>query len=101
MSKTTLEFYRDMDIVYISEDKEYCVPICGDNIPFHTIEEAREFIDNWYESAAHEELRYAVNFMDDEIREKLHSELAPCTDEEFLERYKQEHFEKYGEEFTF
>lgn len=26
-------------------------------------------------------------FMDDEIREKVHYELAPCEPEEFLERY--------------
>lgn len=41
-----------------------------------------------------------VNLMDDELREQVHAELAPCTDEVFLERYKQLHFEKYGEEFT-
>ena len=41
-----------------------------------------------------------VNMMDDEIREDLHQEIAPCTDEEFLEEYKKRHFEKYGEEFT-
>jgi hypothetical protein len=28
-----------------------------------------------------------VNMMDDEIREQVHMELAPCTDEEFLARY--------------
>ena len=28
-----------------------------------------------------------VNLMDDEIREQVHMELAPCTDEEFLARY--------------
>lgn len=42
----------------------------------------------------------AVILMDDEIREELHSELAPCTDEEFLREYEKRHFEKYGEEFT-
>ena len=28
-----------------------------------------------------------VDLMDDEIREKVHSELAPCTNIEFLRRY--------------
>ena len=28
-----------------------------------------------------------VNAMDDEIREKVHAELAPCTNTEFLNRY--------------
>jgi hypothetical protein len=41
----------------------------------------------------------AVNLMDDEIREELHNEMAPCTDLEFLEEYMKRHEEKYGEEF--
>ena len=28
-----------------------------------------------------------VNLMDDEVRERVHAELAPCTEEEFLTRY--------------
>lgn len=42
----------------------------------------------------------AVELMDNEIREKLHNKIAPCTNEEFLEAYKKEHYKKYGEEFT-
>ena len=40
-----------------------------------------------------------VMLMDDEIRERLNRELAPCTDEEFLAAYMEEHEKKYGEEF--
>ena len=43
---------------------------------------------------------FVVEFMDDELREQVHSELAPCTEEEFLDRYCELHFEKYGEKFT-
>lgn len=39
-----------------------------------------------------------VNLMDDEIREQVHAELAPCTEEEFLKRYQQQHVAKYGSE---
>ena len=39
--------------------------------------------------------------MDDDIREELHAELAPCTEEEFLEAYEKAHFGKYGEEFIY
>lgn len=42
----------------------------------------------------------AVALMDDEIREELHRELAPCTEEEFLRAYEKRHLEKYGEPFT-
>lgn len=38
--------------------------------------------------------------MDDEIREELHAEMAPCTDQEFFDAYLDRHYAKYGEEFT-
>jgi len=42
----------------------------------------------------------AVNLMDDEIREELHSQLAPCTDQDFMDAYVKAHAEKFdGEEF--
>ena len=53
---------------------------------------AKWIIKNGYYEAA-------VNLMDDEIREELHNEMAPCTDLEFLEEYMKRHEEKYGEEF--
>ena len=40
-----------------------------------------------------------VNMMDDDIREQVHDELAPCTDQEFLDRYCQVHCQVFGEEF--
>lgn len=42
----------------------------------------------------------AVNLMDDEIREALHAELAPCTEQEFFDAYCKAHEEKYGDEFA-
>lgn len=41
----------------------------------------------------------AVNLMDDELREEIHAEKAPCTQEEFLREYEKRHFEKFGEKF--
>jgi hypothetical protein len=41
----------------------------------------------------------AVQMMDDEIREQLHEDLAPCTDQEFFTAYERAHAEKYGEEW--
>jgi hypothetical protein len=42
----------------------------------------------------------AVALMDDEIREQVHAEKAPCFPQDFLDRYCELHEEKYGEEFT-
>lgn len=41
----------------------------------------------------------AVSLMDDEIREDLNRELAPCTEQEFFQAYEKAYEEKYGEEF--
>ena len=41
----------------------------------------------------------AVMLMDDEIREYLHFEIAPCTEQEFFTAYEKAHAEKYGEEW--
>lgn len=42
-----------------------------------------------------------VELMDDELREQVHDELAPCTEEEFFARYCELHEQKYGEPFEF
>lgn len=41
----------------------------------------------------------AENMMDDEIREELHNELAPCTNQEFMDAYLARHLTKYQEQF--
>jgi len=42
----------------------------------------------------------AVNLMDDEIREEVHADLAPCTEQKFMNEYARRHKQKFGEEFT-
>ena len=43
----------------------------------------------------------AVNLMDDEIRERLHDEMAGCcTEQEFIDAYSREHAIKFDEEFV-
>lgn len=44
--------------------------------------------------------RAAVALMDDEIREQVHTEKAPCFPQDFLDRYCELHEEKYDEAFT-
>lgn len=39
----------------------------------------------------------AVNLMDDDLREEIHFDLAPCTDQEFFDEYVKRHEEKFGE----
>lgn len=42
----------------------------------------------------------AVMLMDDELREMLHDELSPCSNQEFIEEYARRHKEKFGEDFA-
>lgn len=39
----------------------------------------------------------SVMYMDDDIREEIHSDLAPCTEQEFFDAYCKAHEEKFGE----
>lgn len=41
----------------------------------------------------------AVNLMDDDIREELHLEMAPCSEQEFFDAYCSAHEKAFGEEF--
>ena len=41
----------------------------------------------------------AVNLMDDDLREVVHAQFAPCSDQEFYNQYCELHYESYGEEF--
>lgn len=41
----------------------------------------------------------AVAIMDDDVREIIHAEHAPCGNQEFFDEYCAEHEEKFGEEF--
>lgn len=49
------------------------------------------------------EINYDVaeNMMDGELREMIHYELAPCTEQEFFDEYVKRHKEKFGEEWVF
>ena len=42
----------------------------------------------------------AIMLMDDDIREAIHSDIAPCTEQEFVDEYCKRHLEKYGEDFV-
>lgn len=41
----------------------------------------------------------AVILMDDDLREEIHRDLAPCSAQEFFSEYERRHFEKFGEEW--
>ena len=55
----------------------------------------------WVKNASGTEILYdnAVYMMDDDIREELHSKLAPCTKQKFFTAYEKAHTEKFGEEW--
>lgn len=39
----------------------------------------------------------AVSFMDDDLREQIHGEFAPCTDQQFFDEYAKRHEQKFNE----
>lgn len=51
-------------------------------------------------SGKHQNWKFAVNLMDDVIRETLHNELAPCSIYLFWDEYCKRHQAKFGEDFA-
>lgn len=45
------------------------------------------------------DFKSAVNMMDDDIREQLHREITPCTQQAFFDAYADEHEAVFGEEW--
>lgn len=41
------------------------------------------------------DFEYAVSMMDEELREEVHADMAPCTDQEFFEEYVTRHNERF------
>jgi hypothetical protein len=46
-----------------------------------------------------EEFSTFEHYMDDELCERVAWEIAPCTDQEFFDRYVELYYETYAEEF--
>ncbi len=40
-----------------------------------------------------------VSYMDDDLREEIHREMAPCTNQEFFDAYAAAHWGRFGEDF--
>lgn len=44
-------------------------------------------------------MQTVVHYMDDELREEIHAEMAPCEAQAFCDEYARRHMEKYGQEW--
>lgn len=73
----------------------------------------REDVDFWEVAKAHDvsgmvlndngnwvNFEAAVNYMDDDLREEIHAELAPCKDQAFFDAYCERHEKKFGGVFA-
>jgi len=73
----------------------------------------REDVDFWEVAKAHDvsgmvlndngnwvNFEAAVNYMNDDLREEIHAELAPCKDQAFFDAYCERHEKKFGEVFA-
>lgn len=75
---------------------EYALALMRANLKGSKME--RSTVTNRYDK----ELDYdaAVNLMDNGLREKLHQELAPCSDQEFFDAYVKLHAQTFGEDWV-
>ena len=52
-----------------------------------------------YEYYTNDQYHALEEMMDDDLREELHSKLAPCSQKQFFESYQKGHLALFGEEW--
>lgn len=95
--KRSIESWESLSETAGREAPEYVLDLLERAVRVDLKEEKDMKVDEIIESGHY---NAAVELMDDELREAVHNDLAPCTDKEFLAEYMKRHLEKYGEEFT-
>lgn len=112
MSEKAQRVYADSDPVEVykwnTDDGEtrYSVMMFGgwdEDLSFAEAERILEVEESetvYDEDGAVIDWEAAVALMDDEICAELHEEIAPCSNQEFFDKYCDRHWEKYGETFT-
>lgn len=104
-AKRAYDEYSPLSIYEIETDDGYTYDVTGCvQASGLTEAEVNETLEDLVSSPAEDIIDaglfdQAVALMDDDIREEIHRELAPCTDQEFLEAYMVKHEEKYGTPF--
>lgn len=84
--------------LFTASDKQLYIAETVDGFPLvldlerskHVLDGKGEWID--FEAAA--------QLMDDEVRERVHSCMAPCSPQDFFDEYAYMHREKFGEDFA-
>ena len=110
--KTGLDLSSHAAIVYSeitplqiieNDDGTYSIRGCieDDNLTAQEVNDLLEDFDSRVLNDYNVEIDYetAVQLMDDDLREELHANLAPCTNQKFFEAYCEAYEEKYGEEW--
>jgi hypothetical protein len=46
------------------------------------------------------DIEVAANYMDDDLRERLHNQMAPCAPQEFVDAYAKAHRATFDEEWV-
>lgn len=111
LTDKALRIYSNSDplSIYEHDDGNYTVNLFGDvreglteaevNAMLESLDND-EYTDKAAEIIAAGNYDAAVALMDDEIRETVHAELAPCSDRDFLAEYMRRHVIVYDEDFT-
>lgn len=118
-ARRVYDAYSPVDIWEISTEDDdgndvftYSINFCGDRRQGLTEDEVNAIFEDFYAEVAEDvaeeaaatiiedgNFDAAVELMDDEIREAVHADLAPCSDVDFLKEYARRHFLKYGKRF--
>jgi len=115
LSPLAEKVYSGCDVIRIYEDNNKLYTIDDDGVIHSGLseKEVNEYLEDYFEQCHEPKVietaqniidnglyETAVSLMDDELREKIHAEISPCTDYQFLLEYLDRHEMKFDEPFT-
>ena len=95
-SDSSLTFWKDGDVFYYSDNTK------SEKVELGDLGDVNDFLEGLYGKVVNGygvlvDFDVAMQLTDDDLREEIHRELAPCSEQEFFDEYAKRQEEKFGE----
>ena len=95
-SNSSFTFWEDGNSFYYSDSPK------SEKVELGNLDDVNEFLEYFCGKVVNSygaliDFNAAMQLTDDDLREEIHRELAPCSEQEFFNEYAKRHEEKFGE----
>ena len=95
-TNSSFTFWEDGATFYYSDNPK------SEKVELGDLDDVNEFLEEFFGKVLNSygvliDFNAAMQLTDDDLREEIHRELAPCSEQEFFDEYAKRHEEKFGE----